>query len=130
MSNRTRTKEIKLFLSDDERYILEEKWKASEMKSRSAFLRHLIIYGFVYDVDYKDLNSSSNCIAINSLNYTLSYALPVISNVSGSTWQARNHTSTPAPFASSIASPNSGCVPIFGRTSVTPSICITKARIA
>ncbi len=29
------------------------------MKSRSAFLRHLIIYGFVYDVDYKDLKEYS-----------------------------------------------------------------------
>ncbi len=59
MSNRTRTNEIKLFLSDDERYIFEEKWKLSGMKSRSAFLRHLIIYGFVYDVNYDELKEYS-----------------------------------------------------------------------
>ena len=70
MSNRTRTNEIKLFLSDDERYILEEKWKASEMKSRSAFLRHLIIYGFIYDVDYKDLKEYSRQLSAigNNIN--------------------------------------------------------------
>ncbi len=55
MANRTRRQRILLYLSDDERYILDEKWKLSEMKSRSAFLRHLIIYGFVYDVNYDEL---------------------------------------------------------------------------
>ena len=25
------------------------------MKSKSTFLRHLILYGFVYDIDYSDL---------------------------------------------------------------------------
>ena len=32
---------------DDEQYILEQKWKASNMKSKSAFIRHLILYGYV-----------------------------------------------------------------------------------
>lgn len=45
--NRTRTIEFKLRLSEDESIILTEKWKRSGMKSRNAFLRHLIIYGFV-----------------------------------------------------------------------------------
>ncbi len=55
MKNRTRKNELKLFLNDDEKYILEQKWKLSGMKSRSAFVRHLILYGYVYDVDYSDL---------------------------------------------------------------------------
>ena len=59
MANRSRKEKILLYLSDDERYILDEKWKASEMKSRSAFLRHLIIYGFVYDVNYDELKEYS-----------------------------------------------------------------------
>lgn len=68
--NRTRRNELKLFLNDDEQYILEEKWKASGMKSKSAFIRHLILYGYVYDVDYTYLheyNTSLSRIA-NSLN--------------------------------------------------------------
>ncbi len=59
MENRERKNEFKLRLSDDEMLILNEKWKASEMKSRSAFLRHLIIYGYVYDVNYDELKEYS-----------------------------------------------------------------------
>ncbi len=59
MANRTRKQRILLYLSNDERYILDEKWKLSGLKSRSAFLRHLIIYGFVYDVNYDELKEYS-----------------------------------------------------------------------
>ena len=52
MAERTRKHEFKLRLSEDEAYILEEKFKASGMKNRSEFFRHLLLYGYVYDVDY------------------------------------------------------------------------------
>ena len=52
MANRERRNELKIFLSDDEQYILEQKVKISGMKSKSAFLRRLILYGFVYEVSY------------------------------------------------------------------------------
>ncbi len=52
MANRERKNELKLYLSDDEQYILEQKVKISGMKSKSAFLRRLILYGFVYEVSY------------------------------------------------------------------------------
>lgn len=52
MANRERKNELKIFLSDDEQYILEQKVKISGMKSKSAFLRRLILYGFVYEVSY------------------------------------------------------------------------------
>ncbi len=55
MANRERRNELKIYLSDDEQYILEQKVKASGMKSKSTFLRRLILYGFVYDIDYSDL---------------------------------------------------------------------------
>ena len=45
------------YLSDDEQYILNSKFKASGMKSMSAFLRKLILYGYVYDVDYSYLRN-------------------------------------------------------------------------
>ena len=45
------------YLSDDEQYILNTKFKASGMKSMSAFLRKLILYGYVYDVDYSYLRN-------------------------------------------------------------------------
>lgn len=55
MANRTRTNRNEFYLSDDEQYVLEQKFKLSGMKSRAAFLRTMILYGYVYDVDYSYL---------------------------------------------------------------------------
>ena len=44
MAKRKRKNELKVFLSDDEQYMLEQKVKISGMKSKSAFLRRLILY--------------------------------------------------------------------------------------
>ena len=70
MAERTRKNKILLYLSDDEQYILDEKYRLSEMPSRSAFIRQLIIYGNVYDVNYDGLKEYSrqlNAIG-NNLN--------------------------------------------------------------
>ena len=48
---------ILFYLSNDEQYILNTKFKASGMKSMSAFLRKLVLYGYVYDVDYSYLRN-------------------------------------------------------------------------
>ncbi len=55
MTKREHKNELKIFMSDNEQYILEQKVKISGMKSKSTFLRRLILYGFVYDIDYSDL---------------------------------------------------------------------------
>ena len=55
MANRERKNELKIYLSDKEQYILEQKVKISGMKSKSTFLRRLSLYRFVYDIDYSDL---------------------------------------------------------------------------
>ena len=70
MSTRTRQNEFKIFLNDDEKFILEEKYKLSGMRSRSAFIRHLILYGYVYDVDYSDLREYNTLLSKigNNLN--------------------------------------------------------------
>ena len=57
MANRKRTNPVQFYLDDDEHYILNEKFKISGMKSKSAFLRKLILYGYVYDVDYSYLRN-------------------------------------------------------------------------
>jgi len=56
MANRKRKNKILLYLSDDEKLILEEKTRLANLKSKAAFLRTLIIYGYVYDVNYDGLN--------------------------------------------------------------------------
>ena len=57
LSNRIRTNPIQFYLSDEEQYILDEKFRLSGMKSKSAFLRKLILYGYVYEVDYSYLRN-------------------------------------------------------------------------
>ncbi len=57
MANRKRTNPVQFYLDDDEQYILDEKFRLSGMKSMSAFLRKLILYGYVYDVDYSYLRN-------------------------------------------------------------------------
>ena len=57
MCIRDSTNPVQFYLSDDEQYILNTKFKASGMKSMSAFLRKLILYGYVYDVDYSYLRN-------------------------------------------------------------------------
>ncbi len=57
MANRKRTNPAQIYLDDDEQYILDEKFRVSGMKSKSAFLRKLILYGYVYDVDYSYLRN-------------------------------------------------------------------------
>ena len=57
MANRKRTNPVQFYLNDDEQYILDEKFRVSGMKSKSAFLRKLILYGYVYDMDYSYLRN-------------------------------------------------------------------------
>ena len=52
-ANRTRKNELKIYLSDNEKYILDRKVELS--KSASDCIRTLILFGFVYDVDYSYL---------------------------------------------------------------------------
>ena len=54
-ANRTRKNELKIYLSDNEKYILDRKVELSKRKSASDYIRTLILFGFVYDVDYSYL---------------------------------------------------------------------------
>ena len=68
--NRSRKYGIVIYLSEDEKYILDEKTKCSNMTSRAAFIRHLILYGYVYDIDYSELREYNAALAKigNNLN--------------------------------------------------------------
>ena len=63
MPKRERNIPIQIYLSEDEDYILTQKKKASGMKSKSSFLRHLILYGYVYDIDYSGLREYNAALA-------------------------------------------------------------------
>lgn len=68
MGRRTRQNELKVMLNNDELYILERKLKQSGMDSKSAFIRHLILYGYVYDIDYSCLYEMNMLLANTSNN--------------------------------------------------------------
>ena len=70
MAKRERQNELKIYLNNDEQYRLEQKFKISGMKSKSAFIRHLILYGYVYDVNYEHLREYNTTLARigNNLN--------------------------------------------------------------
>ena len=56
MEKRKRGNQIILLLNDDEKYILDAKCKNAEYKNKHDDLRHLILYGYTYFVDYSELH--------------------------------------------------------------------------
>ena len=101
MANRTRINRNEFHLNDDEQYILDEKFKLSGMKSKSAFLRKLILYGYVYDVDYSYLrnyntelgriSSSLNQIAkrINSTDHIYQEDMDEVKELMNEVWRTQ-----------------------------------------
>ena len=110
MAKRERQNELKIYLSDDEQYILEQKWKASNMKSKSAFIRHLILYGYVYDVDYSCLrnyntelgriSSSLNQIAkrINSTDHIYQEDMDEVKELMNQVWHTQKSMLSKQPL--------------------------------
>ena len=56
MEKRERNNQLILRLNDDEKYILDVKCKYAEYKNKYDYLRHLILYGYTYFVDYSELH--------------------------------------------------------------------------
>ena len=106
MANRNRTNPVQFYLSDDEQYILNTKFKASGMKSMSAFLRKQILYGNVYDVDYSYLrnyntelgriSSNLNQIAkrLNSTENIYQEDINEVKELMNEVWQSDQNGST------------------------------------
>ncbi len=63
MKNRNRKNEFIIYLSNDEKRLLDEKWKLSGLPSKASFIRNLIVYGFVYDIDYSELKQYTAAIS-------------------------------------------------------------------
>ena len=78
MANRKRTNPVQFYLDDDEQYILDEEFRLSGMKSKSAFLRKLILYGYVYDVDYSYLRNYNT--ELPAIKATVDKAIDYICN--------------------------------------------------
>lgn len=50
-ANRTRKNELKIYLNDNEKYILDRKVELSKRKSASDYIRTLILFGSEGDVE-------------------------------------------------------------------------------
>ena len=110
LANRTRTNRNEFQLNDDEQYILDEKFKLSGMKSKSAFLRKLILYGYVYDVDYSYLrnyntelgriSSSLNQIAkrINSTDHIYQEDMDEVKELMNEVWRTQKSMLSKQPL--------------------------------
>ena len=104
MSKRTRIHPVQFYLNDDEQYILEEKYRLSRMKSKSAFLRKMILYGFVYEVEMNTLlgNISSNLNQIthriNSTNAVYQKDLDDIKELMEKIWQLQKSMVSKQPL--------------------------------
>ena len=110
MANRTRTHRNEFHLNDDEQYILDEKFRLSKMKSKSAFLRKLVLYGFVYDVDYShiremnaqlgNIGSNLNQIAkrVNSTNTIYKKDMEEIKELMNQIWQLQKSMVSKQPL--------------------------------
>ena len=55
--NRTRKNEMKIYLSDNEKYILDRKVELSKRKSASDYIRTLIFFGFVSEEDMAEVKA-------------------------------------------------------------------------
>ena len=110
MANRTRTHRNEVYLDDKEQFILEAKFKESKMKSKSAFLRKLILFGFVYDVDYSYLRNyntelgriskSLNQIAkrINSTNNIYKEDMDEVKELMNEVWRTQKSMLSKQPL--------------------------------
>ena len=110
MANRTRTNRNEFHLNDDEQYILDERFKLSGMKSKSAFLRKLILYGYVYEVDYSYLrnyntelgriSSSLNQIAkrINSTDHIYKEDMDEVKELMNEVWHTQKSMLSKQPL--------------------------------
>ena len=73
--NRSRKKQIILYLNDDEKFIFNEETKLSGMTNRAAFLRQLIVFGVLRNIDslqicsFKKFYFFNICIAIIPIFY-------------------------------------------------------------
>lgn len=110
MANRTRTNRNEVYLSNDEQFVLDKKFKLSGMKSKAAFLRKLILYGYVYEVDYSYLrnynaelgriSSSLNQIAkrINSTNHIYQEDMGEVKELMNQVWHTQKSMLSKQPL--------------------------------
>ena len=62
VKNRHRKKEVHVYLTEKEKYILDIKFKESGLRSESDFLRRLILFGDVYVPDFEEVRTMNHLL--------------------------------------------------------------------
>ena len=62
---------IQVYLNDNEKYVLDNKVKASGMRNISEYIRHVILYNYTYDINYDGLKEYSYQIAALGRNINM-----------------------------------------------------------
>ena len=62
---------IQVYLSENEKYVLDNKIKAANMRNISEYIRHMILYGYVYNISYDGLKEYSYQIAALGRNINM-----------------------------------------------------------
>ena len=57
MSGRKRTVQIKFYVTEEEKNLIEEKMKLIPIRNMAAYLRKIAIDGYVIQVDYTDIKA-------------------------------------------------------------------------
>lgn len=60
--NRHRKKEVHVYLTEKEKYILDIKFKESGLRTESDFLRRLILFGDVYVPDFEEVRTMNHLL--------------------------------------------------------------------
>ena len=70
MSNRSRNINLHIFLSEKEAEILDKKFQLSCKSSKSQFIRQLILEGFIYEIDFSEIQRNNYLLSniSNNLN--------------------------------------------------------------
>ena len=68
---RERKNPIQVYLSDDEKYVLDRKVEESHMRNMSEYIRHMILYNYTYEIDYKDLQEYSRQLSAIGRNINM-----------------------------------------------------------
>ena len=57
MSGRKRTVQVKFYVTEDERKLIEEKMKLVPTNNMAAYLRKIVIDGYIIQVDHTDIKA-------------------------------------------------------------------------
>ena len=103
MANRKRTNPVQFYLDDDEQYILDEKFRLSGMKSKSAFLRKLILdYSYLrnYNTELGRISSNLNQIAkrVNSTGNIYKEDINEVKELMNKVWRTQKSMLSKQPL--------------------------------